>query len=62
MTLDKLPLIEQIPGPDAIKSRMAQLVREQQLLRSLLKLSHRKAEALDRERQQSQQGGPTHAA
>jgi hypothetical protein len=52
-TLDKLPLLDVIPPPEAIKDRLTQLVREQQLLRSLLRVSRRKAEALERESQQA---------
>jgi hypothetical protein len=60
-TLDKLPLLDGIPAPEVIKDRLAQLVREQQLLRSLLRVSRRKAEALERENQQALERAVQHA-
>jgi hypothetical protein len=58
--LDCLPLIETIPSPDAVRARLAQLIREQDILRALLRLSERKREAVERDR--LQRGGPPHAA
>jgi hypothetical protein len=40
--LGKLPLLSQIPPPDAIRDRLAELARERALLRALLKVSRRK--------------------
>jgi hypothetical protein len=61
--LDELPLIRVIPDPNSIKTRMAQLVREQRLLRALLRLSQSKQDALVREQQQAcHAGGTTNAA
>jgi hypothetical protein len=59
--LTQLPLIESIPDPETVRSRLAQIVREQQLLRSLLRLSRQREEAAQRERAQ-RQGGPDRAA
>jgi hypothetical protein len=51
-TLDTLPVIESIPDPEAIRNRLAQIAREQLLLRGLLKVAQRKREAIERERAQ----------
>jgi hypothetical protein len=59
--LTQLPLIESIPDPETVRSRLAQIVREQQLLRSLLRLSRQREEAAQRERAQ-RPGGSDGAA
>jgi hypothetical protein len=46
---DQLPLLARIPEPTKVRARLAQLVREQSLLRCLLRLSQKKQEALERE-------------
>jgi hypothetical protein len=43
-----VPLLESIPPPTIIRARMAELMREQELLRSLLRTSEHK-ERLSRE-------------
>jgi hypothetical protein len=42
MSVIESPLIQAIPGPDAVRNRLAQLAHEQALLRGLLRLSQRK--------------------
>ena len=54
--LTQLPLIESIPDPETVRSRLAQIVREQALLRSLLRLARQKEEALQRDRVQREEG------
>jgi hypothetical protein len=54
---DQLPLINGIPSPDAVRDRLAQLARERMLLRSLLRLSHQRDDAAQRERAQRQERG-----
>jgi hypothetical protein len=58
--LAELVLIRDIPDPDTIKARMAQLTRERLILRALLKVSRDKQDAVERERQQGDhpEGGP----
>jgi hypothetical protein len=51
---EQLPLINGIPTPDAVRDRLAQLARERLLLRSLLRLSHQRDDAAQRERAQRQ--------
>jgi hypothetical protein len=60
MLLDQLPILDKIPPPADIRQRLVQLTREQALLRSLLRVSERKQDALERERIQS--GGKNDAA
>jgi hypothetical protein len=58
--LDSLPLIQTIPSPDSVRARLAQLVREQDILRALLRVSEHKREAVERDR--LQKGGPLRGA
>jgi hypothetical protein len=53
--------IENIPSPEAVRDRLAQLTRERALLRALLRLAQRKQQAAERAQLQ-QRGGPDHAA
>jgi hypothetical protein len=57
---DHRPLTDMIPPPDSIRGRLAELTREANLLRQLLRVAERK------ERQQQagrpENGGPNHAA
>ena len=63
LTLDQLPIITDIPDQETIRSRLAQLAREQSILRGLLRIARRKQEALDREMVQTAgEGGPPRAA
>jgi hypothetical protein len=55
--LEQLPLIQDIPDPETVRSRLAQIVREQAILRGLLRLSQRKQQAVERDRQQRCEGG-----
>lgn len=45
--LDKSSLLSAIPPPEAVRERLAQLIREENLLRALLRLSIRKQRELD---------------
>jgi hypothetical protein len=56
-TLENLPLIDCIPDAEAVRSRLAQLTREEAILRKLLKVSEEKEQAAERERLQRPQGG-----
>lgn len=49
-------ILETIPSPDAIRSRLTQLANERALLKSLLRLSQQKEQAASRLKQH-QQGG-----
>ena len=49
------PLIDAIPEPGLIRQRLAHLMREQDLLRALLRVAERKQREQERQRQQ---GGP----
>lgn len=55
--LEHLPLIDCIPETSIIRLRLAQLVRERQLLMGLLRLSQQKREALERDQIQRKEGG-----
>jgi hypothetical protein len=48
--------VEAIPPPELVQARLAQLVRERQLLRGLLRLARQKRQAAEREHLQ-QTGG-----
>jgi hypothetical protein len=54
---EQLPLISEIPTPDAVRDRLAQLARERMLLRSLLRLSHQRDDAAQQERSRRQERG-----
>lgn len=54
------PLLETIPDPEAIRARLSQLVREQHVLRSLLRVAERKAKATAKCRPSSQEGTHVH--
>ncbi len=54
--------IEAIPDPQTIRQRLAQLVRERALLKSLLKLSQRKQQETAAQQAPTRPGGPNHAA
>jgi hypothetical protein len=45
-------IIETIPDPTTIRSRLAQLMREQDILRGLLKVAERKEKKLNQQREQ----------
>jgi hypothetical protein len=47
---DLTRLYDTIPDPDTIRSRLAELAREQALLRSLLRIAMKKARALGGEK------------
>lgn len=53
--LEQLPLISQIPDEQAVRLRLAQLVREQTLLRTMLRLARQKQDAQERDRLQREE-------
>jgi hypothetical protein len=59
MSALETPLLQAIPDPDAVRSRLAQLANERELLKLLLRLSQRKEQA--RERVLAQQQEAAHA-
>jgi hypothetical protein len=56
---EQRPILEGIPHPDTIRSRLSELVHEAALLRGLLKLSERRHR--QQEYRSRQAGGPTSA-
>lgn len=56
------PPLEQIPPPDVIRRRLADLARERQLLRQLLRVADRRERDLRAAQAAAPVGGPHRAA
>jgi hypothetical protein len=62
MITDHRSLIEEIPSPEQIRSRLMGINREANLLRQLLRVSERRQQQMEYQQQEQRQiGGPTHA-